>query len=72
MIMCEQAWWPRTEPWGTPYERGESGDLKLPMETNCLLSVRYDLLQDSGTPVKPCRVSNLVTGDFGKHYQRQL
>ena len=52
---------PRTEPWGTPCERGELGDLKLPMETNCSLSVRYDLNQVSGVPVIPKSVSSRVS-----------
>jgi len=48
---------PRTEAWGTPCKRGEFGDLKFPIETNCCLSVRYDLNQDSGTPVMPSKDS---------------
>ena len=52
---------PRTEPWGTPCVRGELGDLKLPMETNCSLAVRYDLNKVNGVPVIPKSVSSRVS-----------
>lgn len=31
---------PRTEPWGTPWEKGDVGDPKLLMETHLCLTVR--------------------------------
>ena len=47
---------PRTEPWGTPQERGDGFDLLLAMETHCERSERYDLNHMREAPAMPRRL----------------
>ncbi len=51
---------PRTEPWRTPWERREVGDLQLLMEMKCRLSERYDVKQLRAVPVMLKMVSSQV------------
>ncbi len=44
---------PRTEPWGTPQERGDGLDLLLAIETHCERSERYNLNHMREGPVTP-------------------